>query len=589
MSSPVAHLKSMMKSEDITKEVVGEEFGDFWGELTRDAMTSSMKMLERDENIKAVVQETIKNLLGSEDNFYRQKQIDKNKDESQFMVKQKHMKSAMPVPSHGIQQLKKESDWIISQTSKYYDIAKYEKGKKFDKKDVEQLFHDVLELITTVQEKQQINITRKYKVDPLYHVEKQAVEGFTKLHKLYCDVSSPVAHLESMMKEYHDLFLTKMGQGDAAVSFCKSMITRIIVYNIDEYFRPTKLLDYIREWDDSDARDIFKDVKSLEASIMTDLVQKDKFEEYLQYITDHEKTMRSKLKRESVKYFTENDRLKNLAKRKLEEKIQKIYKALAKTSESKAKFVQAFLSSIKMSDLKIPQSGITTYLALDIKDPDQFTAILLQQLHNLRSQIIQSIDELDVTQKLSEKDFPKFVLGEIVGCRDTCPFCKATCDAHSAGKTQGRHSATMHRPLGLVGIYDLKTNKLLTSDCCYNVASNSTFTHGEDNTATPYLHFQRVYPDWNIDKKANPNMEKIWKWVLAKYSAEFASYYDAEEADVPEEWKNFQTEDVLQDFNNTYSATGIFNAVKKFLWHSFQPKVVTGRKQPRGKWLDFKF
>ena len=78
----------------------------------------------------------------------------------------------MPVPLHGIQKLKKESDWIISQISKCYDIAKYKKGKKFDKKDVEQLFHDVLELISTVHEKQHINITRKYKVDLLYHAEK---------------------------------------------------------------------------------------------------------------------------------------------------------------------------------------------------------------------------------------------------------------------------------------------------------------------------------------------------------------------------------------------------------------------------------
>ena len=380
-----------------------------------------------------------------------------------------------------------------------------------------------------------------------------------------------------------------MGQGDAAVSSCKSMITRIIVYNIDEYLRPTKLLDYIRERDDSETRDIFKDVKSLEASIMADLVQKDKFEEYLQYIPDHEKTMRSKLKWESVKYFTKNDLLKNLAKSKLDEIIQEIYKALVDKSRSKAKFANAFLFNIKKSDLKVPQTGTKTYRELDIKDRDQFTAILLQQLHKVRSEIIQLIDDWDVTQKLIEKDFPKFVLSEIVGCRDTCPFCQATCDAHSAGKTQGRHSATMHRPLGLVGIYDLKTNKLLTSDCCYNVASNSTFMHGERNTATPYLHFRRVYPDWNIDKKTNPNMQKIWKWVLAKYSAEFASYYDAEEADVPEEWKNFQTEDILQDLNNTYSATDIFNAVKNFLWHSFQPKVVTGQKQPRGKWLDFKF
>ena len=51
----VREIFSMQKPEDITKEVVEKEFRNFWEELTRDAMASSTKMLERDENIKAVV------------------------------------------------------------------------------------------------------------------------------------------------------------------------------------------------------------------------------------------------------------------------------------------------------------------------------------------------------------------------------------------------------------------------------------------------------------------------------------------------------------------------------------------------------
>ena len=77
LKKKVREIFSMQKSEEITKEVIEKEFRDFWEELTRNAMASSTKILERDENITAVVQETIKNLLGSEDNFYRQKQIDK--------------------------------------------------------------------------------------------------------------------------------------------------------------------------------------------------------------------------------------------------------------------------------------------------------------------------------------------------------------------------------------------------------------------------------------------------------------------------------------------------------------------------------
>ena len=437
-----------------------------------------------------------------------------------------------------------------------------------------------------------IKITHKYRVDLLYHVEKLAIEGFTELHKQYCDLSSPAAHLKQMMKTYRDLFMIKMGKGGAAVGFCKSMIMGIIVCNIDEYLRPTRLLDDIKQFNVQVDGDIFSEVKSLGASVLADLIQKDQFDEYLEYIINHEMFMKAKLKLESVKHFTKGDRLKNMAKRKLEEVEKEIRTALEAASEhttTDGKLVKAFLFFVKKSDLKIPQSGITTYRELDAEDTHQFAPILHKQLENAVEEIRRTINNWDIAQKLTEKDFPSFVLDEIVGCRNRCPFCEAPCDAHSAGKTQGRHSATMHRPLGLIGVYDLKTNKLLTSDCCYNVASNYTFTHGEDNRTTPYLHYQRVYPDWKIEKKVNPRVEKIWKWVLAKYNADFAKHYNAEKADVPDEWKNFQMDDIRRDLCDSYSTPGVFDAVRNFLGSPFRPKVVTGRKQPTETSLEFKF
>ena len=64
---------SLNKSKEITKEEAEKEFKDLWDEMTGDAIRSSTRMLEREENIKGVIPDTVKRLLGPEDNLYRQK------------------------------------------------------------------------------------------------------------------------------------------------------------------------------------------------------------------------------------------------------------------------------------------------------------------------------------------------------------------------------------------------------------------------------------------------------------------------------------------------------------------------------------
>ena len=509
VKSKVRQILSLNKSKEITREEAEIGFKHLWEEMTQDAVRSSMKMLEREENIRGVIQDTIKRNLGPEYSLYRQKKIKQNKDQGQFKVKKKHIKTKKHVSNSQHRRLEYVTENIIFKTSKYYNPTHFSNGKKFNKKDVEQLFKDILEQVADMQEEEHMKITDKYKVGLLYHVEKQAVKGFTELHKKYCDESSPAARLKGKMQIYYDIFTNKMGQGDNAVSFCNSMVRHIILSNINKFLGPTRLLDELRKL----GNDTFKDVKTIQASIIAELVQKDRFDEYLEYIINHEMVMKSTLKMESVKCLTENDLLKNLVKEKLEEIVEKIVTALQDTSTSEvvsSKFMSTFMSSIVNFKLRIPLYGFLEYLDLDIQDTTQFADILRKQIGELKDQIVDMIDEWNITQKVIEKDLPEFLMNEIVGCRHRCPFCQVPCDVHSGGKTQGKHSATMHRPLGLVGVHDKKTGKLLSSDCCFNMASNSTFIHGEDNSAIPYLHYRKVYPDWKIDKKANPDVEKIW-------------------------------------------------------------------------------
>ena len=324
LKNKVRQILSLNKSKEITKEEAEKGFKDLWDEMTQDAVRSSTKMLERGENIRGVVQDTVKRWLGPEDSIYRQKKMKKNKEQAQFNVKKKHIKTKMPVSSSQQRQLESETENIISRTSKYYNPTQCPKGKKFNKKDVELLFKEVLEQVDDMQEQQHIKITDKYKMGLLLHIEKQAVKGFTELHKKYCDESSPAARLKGKMQIYYDIFMNKIGQGDDAVSFCNSMIRRIILCKIDEFLGPTRLLDELRKLDN----DIFKDVKALQASITAELVQKDQFDEYHSYLINHEMFVKAKLKQESVKCFNENNRLKNLAKSNLEEIVEKIVTAL---------------------------------------------------------------------------------------------------------------------------------------------------------------------------------------------------------------------------------------------------------------------
>ena len=345
--------------------------------------------------------------------------------------------------------------------------------------------------------------------------------------------------------------MIKMGQGNAAAKFCENVLKDMILKNIEDQLSCTELLHDLRVH----CGQVFRDIKSLQASIMVDLYRQNKPSEYINYINSYELVVKRKLRKESEAYFLRGNRFNNLAQIKLDQIISIICESVEKTCSihsSKKHVVEVFFSNVK--NLKISHNEASAFLEIDVPDRRQFGAIVYEQLQSqVRYAVIEIIKFWSVVRKLKEKSLTDFLFKEIVGCVSTCPFCKVPCDTHSGGKRSGNHSATLHRPKGLGGISYNISRKLVANDCCSDIASNQHFFSPETNyKGKPYKNYYKYYPTWTIHGNAEPDVEKYWKWVFAQHNKEFAEYYSLEEAFIPHSWAKYGSDDIAKDIEDHY-------------------------------------
>ena len=568
LKKKVQNAVTSCKAEHLTEENTEEVFKELWQDAAGDILRN-VKQAERDENIEATVQMTIRSLLRSDDHLYLEAKTGKgsskpkhklqeNTDVGHFIVDYKrHMKLTSgwfkimdSINEEDVYRLQVESNRIIEDTRKYYDsnLAPPE-GKQFSQRDVERLFRDVFERINCFTD-DRFKTTRYYRTHLVHHIEALAVAGFKETHDRYCTSSSPAALLNEKKKSYRDLFLIQMGQGDAALAFCENVLYDIILKNVEEQLSCTELLHDLR----LHCGDMFRDIKSVQASIMVDLFKENSFDLYEKYICNYKKTVTNVMSIKSTDYFTEQNRFKVLAAAKLDEVIARILEAIDDVTQGLGEkhFMKTFFS--KIDSLRIMHNETSAYLELDIPDAKQFADIVHRYLEGqLKKEITVLIDTWDIADQLKQRGLAEFLFKEVVGCKARCPFCKVPCDAHSGGKTQGNHSATMHRPQGLGGYCCLQTEILVSDDCCLSVASEHTFHSPATNWKfQSFKEYHKWYPNWTIHGNANPDVEKYWKWVFARHNASFAKYYSAKPAKIPLQWQRYKKTEIQKDIEDNY-------------------------------------
>ena len=396
---------------------------------------------------------------------------------------------------------------------------------------------------------ERFTLTVIFKVDLIIHIETLAVAAFTEMNKKYCTENSPEALLEKKKKSYYDLFMIKMGQGNAAVRFCENVLKDMILKNIDDRLSCTELLHDLRVH----SGEIFRDLKGLQASIIVDLYRENSGTKFVDYISNYGTFVENKIREESVRHFSRQNRMKNLAQVQLDRIINIILESVDKTcSEGDETFVKVFFSNIK--NLKIPHTQTAAFMDIEVSDKTQFGAIVHQQLRGqIKTDIMQFINSWLVEEKLDSKALADFLFKEIVGCSARCPFCKVPCDVHTGGKTSGNHASTYHRPKGLGGVINFASELLQIEDCRVSVASDTFFLHGANKeTRTLYTLYNEAYPNWTIRGDADPDVEKYWKWVFAQHNEKFAEHYSAKPANIPCEWAAYSKEEIAADITEHY-------------------------------------
>ena len=196
---------------------------------------------------------------------------------------------------------------IIKQSQKHFE----DDPKAFTDKDAENLFKEVLRLINKIDE-DRFEITDEYKGDLILHIESLAVEGFTDMHTTYMENNSPKAILANMEQNYCTLFMMEMEQGaSAALTFCKEVLHGVTMQNVFEQMNRTALFNDLRE----NGSDIFKNIRSLQATVMVELITDNNFDSYMKYIVNYEACLAEVLGRKSREHFEKENRLQTLAKK----------------------------------------------------------------------------------------------------------------------------------------------------------------------------------------------------------------------------------------------------------------------------------
>ena len=549
----------MQEESSKSGEALEKFFQEIWIEET-----GSFKLVlpksQEDKNIETAVQSTLKMVLEpSETHLYIEKMFKQSSHPGVFTVeKEKHMadrgtmklgisRIATVLNEQDVNRLQEQSDSIIHDTSKYCDANLFPFGKRFCQSDAEDLFRDALHKIQDFYD-WRFKTTNQYKIDILHFIETKAVSGFTKMHAKYVKENSPEALLESKRKACFVNFLVLVEYADVTSVFCNIVLKEIIFTNVDDKTSCSELHCLLLQHPNG----IFRSSKHFQRHMKLELLKENTFEGFVRYIADYKAQAKLMLVNSVTQYFTHDDMLKNFAKSKLGEIMDEIKRALGNIMHVKSEeesFRNLFLT--EMRSLKIP--SIATFPCLELPMTVQMQCLINHQLDFLKADVMKTISSWDISRKLEERGLTEFLFKELIGCNARCPFCKVPCDAHSGSRTQGNHSAMLHRPQGLGGTMQTEKSELVSGDCSTRIASMDYFCHPKDRSnRIPYRHYRSLFPTWTIHPDPDPDAEKYWQFVFAKYNEQFALHYNAKPAKIPIQWTTLTREEVMEDIEVRY-------------------------------------
>ncbi|KAA0720387.1 Interferon-induced very large GTPase 1 [Triplophysa tibetana] len=293
-------------------------------------------------------------------------------------------------------------------------------------------------------------------------------------------------------------------------------------------------------------------------SLLKHLLNVDRFELYLEYISTCERFVKRWILGQVTDQFSNRHELSELEERHLKgitkETLEAIKMAQNETNEGGIKgFIHSICRKLGRK-LVIPKDALETVMALNNSSQEPFAICLIKSVEEMEQSLKKKLKEDNIQSKLKKIQMkPQDELFKrVFGCGKQCPFCKSPCEAGGGAHTD--HCASVHRPQGL-GLYRFQdSTKLVTDICSTNVHSEAQFLcSGTNYEFHPYKKYREIFPDWHIPADPSIEASNYWKYVMAQFNTKFALEYNALPADIPFLWKIITKQQALTSLKESFS------------------------------------
>ncbi|XP_078473967.1 interferon-induced very large GTPase 1-like [Lampetra planeri] len=436
---------------------------------------------------------------------------------------------------------------------------------------------DLLQHISNELEQQHNKIfSKEFEIDVMVFICFHAIDIWQKQHDIYYHNNDPNIKINTIKESYFVIFEELFHQGDEnmkhANTFCNKCLKQSLLEAVDNKLG----MDVATNVKSDSGGPTFLSRKHLQLAIHLHLVDEDDFENYYRYINKYADFTKEWIKAQVIKHCQRNNgshsQMYHLSSAILSNLINEVKKSVESVTKQIATPTTLFKFSESLGECLLKHIIINKDLidivgSLSFKDKEsvkQFSEELKSSLDSAEEEMLQGFSvasDAGCAAWLSRLPVQPHIelYKSLAGCEKQCPFCGVPCDQGGSGHET--HSAELHYPQGLNGIRIISNKKLVAEVCTTDVAGNRDFLiSGTNDQWVPYKEYRTInayFASWSIQPDTSLEATTFWKVVFCKYNEAFAEKHNVSPADIPNAWKEIDTDKnkIKEDLKTSFALT----------------------------------
>ncbi|XP_016141110.1 interferon-induced very large GTPase 1-like isoform X2 [Sinocyclocheilus grahami] len=385
-----------------------------------------------------------------------------------------------------------------------------------------------------------------------------SARAFQDMHDRFIKENDPRRCLDQYKDKYRDDFKDLFHDRDQCQRKAEEFTTLCLIPAVETFIYRSLGPDIVDKMLQGKNAFQFSTRAFFQYSLLKQLVNEDKFEQYVKYIRSYEGFVKGWILDQITKQFSNHHEVSELEERHLRGITKEILEAVKMAqNETNEDGIKGFIHCIcrKLGQkLIIPKDALETVMVFNNASQEPFACWLTKSVEEMEHTMMEQLKKVDIQGKLCMlKMKPQDELFKrVFGCGQQCPFCSAPCEA--GGEAHTDHCASVHRPQGLGRYIYENNNKLVTNICSTYVHSEVNFKCFQTNyNPHPYKRYREIFPDWHIPADASIQASDYWKYVMARFNTMFAEENNARPADIPLTWKSITKQQAENSLKESFS------------------------------------